>query len=50
MKPSLREVGDPGKHVGKPGLWVDVVELCRHDQRHHDGGALGAALRAGEQP
>jgi hypothetical protein len=29
MKPSLREVGDPGEHIGKPGLRVDVVELSR---------------------
>jgi hypothetical protein len=31
IKPPLREVGDSGEHVGKPGLWVDVVELGRHD-------------------
>ena len=50
MKPSLREVGDPGKHVGKPGLWVDVVELSRHDQGRHGGSTLGTTIGAGEQP
>ena len=50
MKPSLREVGDPGEHVGKPGLRVDVVELSRHDQGGHDGSTLGTTIGAGEQP
>src|ERR1700748_3790571 len=50
MKPSLREVGDPGEHIGKPGLRVDVVELSRHDQGGHDGSTLGTTIGAGEQP
>ena len=29
-------VRDPGQHVGKPGLGIDVVELCRLNQRQHD--------------
>ena len=43
-------IGDPGQHVGEPGLRIDVVELGRLDQREHDRGALAAAIGAGEQP
>ena len=50
MKPSLREVGDPGEHIGKPCLRVDVVELGGHDQGGHDGSTLGTTIGAGEQP
>ena len=46
----LRRVGDPGEHVGKPGLRVDVVELCRHDQRGHHRGTVGTAFGASKQP
>jgi hypothetical protein len=38
-------IGDAGEHIGEPSLWIDVVEFRRHDQRGHDGGAVGATLR-----
>ena len=41
---------DAGKYVGEPGLRIDVVELCRHDQRRHEGGAVGTTFGAGEEP
>ena len=43
-------VGDAGEHVGEPGLRIDVVELGGDDQAVDDGGALAAAVGAGEQP
>jgi hypothetical protein len=36
---------DPGQHIGKPGLRINVVELGRVDQREHDGRPLSAAIR-----
>ena len=50
VEPALRHVGDAGEDVGEPGLRIDVVELGGDDQRVHEGGALGAAVGAGEQP
>ena len=50
MKPSLRDVGNPGEHVGEPGLRIDAVELGSHYQGSHDRGAVGAAVGASEQP
>jgi len=41
---------DAREHVGEPGLRIDVIELRRHDQRRHDGSAVGAAIRASEEP
>jgi len=41
---------DAGEHVGEPGLRIDVVEPRSLDQRVHHGGALAAAIGAGEQP
>ena len=41
---------DARKHVGEPGLRIDVVEFGGHDQGRHDGGTLGTAIGAGEQP
>jgi hypothetical protein len=41
---------DAGEHVGEPSLRVDVVEPRGLDQRVHHGGALAAAIGAGEQP
>ena len=43
-------VGDPGQHVGKLGLGIDVVEPGRLNQRQHDRGALTTAIGAGKQP
>lgn len=37
-------IGDAREGVGEPGLWIDVVELGRRDQRQHEGAAIGAAL------
>ena len=45
-----RDRSDAGEHIGQPGLWVNVVEPGCHDERIHDGGPVGAAIRAGEQP
>jgi hypothetical protein len=39
---------DTRGYIGEPGLRIDVVELCRHDQRRHDGGAIGAPFGTGE--
>jgi hypothetical protein len=41
---------DAGEYVGEPSLRIDVVELGGLDQRVHHGGALAAAVGAGEQP
>src|SRR6267154_1295584 len=40
----LQEVVDEHKHVGEPGLRIDVVELGGHDQGRHDRGTLGTAI------
>lgn len=50
IEPVAGVVVDAGEHVGEPGLRIDVVELCGHDQRRHDGGAVGTTFGAGEQP
>src|SRR6476659_2642782 len=42
------KIGDASEDVGEPGFWVDVVEACGGDEGEHDGGAVGAALGAGE--
>jgi hypothetical protein len=47
---TLRGVGDASEHFGEPGLRIDVVECCGHDQRGHDSGTVSAALGAREQP
>ena len=39
-------LGDPGQHVGKPSLGIDVVEPGCLNQRQHDRGALAAAIGA----
>ena len=41
---------DPGEHVGKPGAWIDVVQLRRNDERVHRRGPLAAPVGACEQP
>src|SRR5260221_310848 len=41
---------DAREHVGKPRLRIDIVEARGLDQRVHHGGALAAAIGAGEQP
>src|SRR6516165_7505132 len=50
VKPRSRMVGDAAQHVGKPSLRIDTVEFRRSDQSVHRGGALTAAIGAGEQP
>ncbi len=40
--------GDAGEDIGKPGLRIDVVELCGVEQCRHEGGAVGTAIRARE--
>jgi hypothetical protein len=36
---------DAGEYIGKPSLRIDVVELCRRDQRSYDSSTIGAAFR-----
>ena len=43
-------IGDAMHYVGKPGLWIDVVEFCRSDEGVYRGSALTASVGAGEQP
>ena len=43
-------VGDPGKHIGQPGLWIDVVELTGPDQGIHCRRAYAATIRTTEEP
>lgn len=38
------------QHFGQLGLLVDVVELCRLDQREDGGGAAADGVGAGEGP
>jgi len=45
-----RMVREPDRHVGQPGLRIDVVELCGLDQRVDGGGAVAARIRATEGP
>lgn len=45
-----RMPGHAGQCVSEPGRRVDMVELCRLDQRRHGGGTLGAAAGACKQP
>ena len=42
--------GNPGQHVGEPGLRVDAVELGGLDQGVDRRRPLAAAVRAGEGP
>ena len=41
-------IGDMRQHVTQPGFGVDTVQLGRADQRVDRGGALAAAVGAGE--
>ena len=50
VEPGGGVIGDAGEDVGEPGLRVDVVELGGDDQGVHEGGALTAAIGAGEEP
>src|ERR1700674_323472 len=50
VEPVGRVLGEPGEHVGQPELRVDVVHFGRDDDAVHGGGALSAAIGAGEQP
>jgi hypothetical protein len=48
VEPRGGMIGDPGEHVGKPSLGVEVVELSGGDQGVHGGRALTAAVRPGD--
>ena len=50
VKPRSRMVCNAAQHVGEPGLWVDIVEFGRADQRVDRSGMLTAAIGAGKQP
>lgn len=41
---ALRYFGDAAEHIGKPGLGIDIVELCGGDQAEHERSALAAAI------
>jgi hypothetical protein len=43
-------IADLSEHVGKPGAWIDVVQLGGHHERVDGSGALSTAIGAGEQP
>ena len=43
-----RVLGDAGQDVGQPGLRIHVVHRGRDDDAVHGGGALSAAIGAGE--
>ena len=45
-----RVLGDTGQDVGQPGLRIHIVHFGRDDDAVHGGGALAAAIGAGEQP
>ncbi len=44
VKAGLRDRGDAREEIGLPGVKIDVVELGRHDEREHDGGAFGTTV------
>ena len=44
------QIADAGQDVSEPSLRIDVVEAGCGDEREHDGGAVGTALRTGEGP
>ena len=48
MHTGIRQLADSGKHIGEPGLPVDVVELGSDDEGVHRRGALAAAVGASE--
>ena len=50
MQATYRLVGDTLEDFGEPGLWIEVVELGRSDQRVHGRGTPAAAVRAAKQP
>jgi hypothetical protein len=41
---------DPFEDIRQPGLRIDVVQLCRYDQRVYCRGALSSAVGTCEQP
>ena len=50
MQADLWEIRDAREDVGEPSLRINLVEASSHDQRDDNGGALGAAIGACEQP
>lgn len=44
------DAGDAREHVGQPGQRIDIVELCRRNERGHGGCPGSAALGTGEEP
>ena len=40
---------DALENVGQIVPWVDILQLCRVDERRENGPCLGAAFAAGEQ-
>jgi hypothetical protein len=50
MKSLLRQIGDAGQHVGKPGARINAVQLGGLDQVVHGSGALSALVVVCEKP
>jgi hypothetical protein len=50
MQTRGRVVRDAGQHVGKPRLWIDIVEAACCDEGEHDGSTICPTLGAGEGP
>lgn len=44
------DAGDAREHVGQPGQRIDIVELCRRNERGHGGCPGSAAFGTGEEP
>lgn len=44
------DAGDAREHVGQPGQRIDIVELCRRNERGHGGCPGRAAFGTGEEP
>lgn len=40
MKTALRQVGDPGDHIGERGMRIDVVEATGQNERIHGRGTV----------
>jgi hypothetical protein len=50
LQPRGGVITDAREHVGEPGARIDVVQLCRYNQRIHRRRPLPATVRTCEQP
>ena len=44
VKAALRDACDAGESVGQLGQWIDVVELCGHDELGHGRRPCGTTI------